>query len=447
MKDLNDKGGILQKMEDFEDSEDKLELIMEYLVNISKRHTFWSLNKDILKINDSDYQYAVSIKEDTPYPFIHFTRYHEGFKSNTPYSGTSIRRIEDIVIMDQLTKSAHFLPIREDYKMDRLARLYLNEIAARHGVPISIIFDHDSRFTSRFWHSMQEALGTYLDMSTTYHPQANGQRKHTIQTLEDMLRACVLDFEGSSDVHLLLVEFLYNNIYQSSVRLKVGRDRQKSYADKRRKPLEFSVGDYVLLKVSPWKGTVCFGKKGKLAPSAPAGRPFRDARSWYMISGDNKLWVGCIYSLSYSTIVNCAVNDPMLLNNYCLAVIKLFMIRISASWVMSRACRFQRNSPLTGFPAQSVGSSNTDVLDLPCLLVLITGTSQSRQHGKSESDSYYLSDYAVNSFPGTSLIHIESHHRFFPVDTSLIHIESRKSPTKSLFDAGSSRISIRHYEY
>ncbi|GKD20094.1 putative reverse transcriptase domain-containing protein [Tanacetum coccineum] len=167
--------------------------------------------------------------------------------------------------------------------MDRLARLYLNEIAARHGVPISIIFDHDSRFTSRFWHSMQEALGTYLDMSTTYHPQANGQREHTIQTLEDMLRACVLDFEGSSDVHLLLVEFLYNNIYQSSVRcapfealygrkcrsliiLKVGRDRQKSYADKRRKPLEFSVGDYVLLKVSPWKGTVCFGKKGKLAP-------------------------------------------------------------------------------------------------------------------------------------------------------------------------------------
>ncbi|GJT98852.1 hypothetical protein Tco_1094370 [Tanacetum coccineum] len=97
---------------------------------------------------------------------------------------------------------------------------------------------------------------------------------------------------------------------------------------------------------------------------------------------------------------------------------------------------------LTGFPAQSVGSSNTDVLDLPCLLVLITGTSQSRQHGKSESDSYYLSDYVVNSFPGTSLIHIESHHRFFPIDTSLIHIESRKSPTKSLFDAGSSRISI-----
>ncbi|GJZ99247.1 putative reverse transcriptase domain-containing protein [Tanacetum coccineum] len=125
---------------------------------------------------------------------------------------------------------------------------------------------------------MQEALGTHLDTSTAYHPQIDGQSEHTIQTLEDMLRACVLDFEGSWDVHLLLVEFSYNNSYHSSVRcapfealygrncrspimrakdrLKAMRDRQKSYADKRRKPLEFSVGDYVFLKVSPWKG-VC----------------------------------------------------------------------------------------------------------------------------------------------------------------------------------------------
>ncbi|GJT84048.1 putative reverse transcriptase domain-containing protein [Tanacetum coccineum] len=215
------------------------------------------------------------------------------------------------VIVDRLTKSAHFLPMREDYKMERLARLYLNEIVARHGVPISIISDRDSRFTSRFWQSMQEALGTRLDMSTAYHPQTDGQSERTIQTLEDMLRACVLDFEGSWDVHLPLVEFSYNNSYHSSVRcalfealygrkcrspimwvevgegqligpelvqettekisqikdrLKAARDHQKSYADKRRKPLEFSVGDYVLLKVSPWKGVVRFGKKGKLAP-------------------------------------------------------------------------------------------------------------------------------------------------------------------------------------
>ncbi|GKE44529.1 putative reverse transcriptase domain-containing protein [Tanacetum coccineum] len=97
-------------------------------------------------------------------------------------------------------------------------------------------------------------------MSTAYHPQTDGQSERTIQTLEDMLRACVLDFGGSWDVHLPLVEFFIKD------RLKVACDRQKSYADKRRKPLEFSVGDYVLLKVSPWKGVVRFGKKGKLAP-------------------------------------------------------------------------------------------------------------------------------------------------------------------------------------
>ncbi|GKD30340.1 putative reverse transcriptase domain-containing protein [Tanacetum coccineum] len=189
------------------------------------------------------------------------------------------------VIVDRLTKSAHFLPMRVDYKMERLARLYLNEIVARHDVPILIIFDCDSQFTLRFWQSMQEALGTRLDMSTAY--------------LRPM------------DVHLPLVEFSNNNSYHSSVRcapfealygrkcrspimwvevgegqligpelvqettekisqikdrLKAARDHQKSYADKRRNPLEFSVGDYVLLKVSPWKGVVHFGKKEKLAP-------------------------------------------------------------------------------------------------------------------------------------------------------------------------------------
>ncbi|GJU81231.1 putative reverse transcriptase domain-containing protein [Tanacetum coccineum] len=166
------------------------------------------------------------------------------------------------VIVGRLTKSAHFLPIREDYKMERLARLYLNDIVARHGVPISIISDRDSRFTLRFWQSMQEALGTYLDMSTAYHPQTNGQSKRTIQTLEDMLRACVLDFGGRPE----LVQETTEKISQIKDRLKAARDHQKSYADKRRKPLEFRVGDYVLLKVSPWKGVVCFGKKGKLAP-------------------------------------------------------------------------------------------------------------------------------------------------------------------------------------
>ncbi|GJY95720.1 putative reverse transcriptase domain-containing protein [Tanacetum coccineum] len=95
------------------------------------------------------------------------------------------------VVVDRLTKSAHFLPIREDYKTEKLAKIYTNEIVARHGVPVSIISDRDGRFTSHLWQAFQEALGTRLDMSTAYHPQTDGQSERTIQTLEDMLRACV----------------------------------------------------------------------------------------------------------------------------------------------------------------------------------------------------------------------------------------------------------------
>ncbi|GKA88503.1 reverse transcriptase domain-containing protein, partial [Tanacetum coccineum] len=162
------------------------------------------------------------------------------------------------VIVDRLTKSAHFLPMREDYKLEWLARLYLNEIVARHV--------NARGFRDSFRHG------------TGYHPQTDGQIERTIQTLKDMLRTCVLDFGGIWDVHLPLVEFSYNNSYHSSVKCApfealYGRKcrspimwAEKSYADKRSKPLEFSVGDYVLLKVLPWKGVVRFEKKGKLAP-------------------------------------------------------------------------------------------------------------------------------------------------------------------------------------
>ncbi|GJZ03027.1 putative reverse transcriptase domain-containing protein [Tanacetum coccineum] len=114
-------------------------------------------------------------------------------------------------------------------------------------------------------------MGTQLDMSTAYHPETDGQSERTIQTLEDMLRACVIDFGGSWDRHLPLVEFSYNNkttemIVQIKNRLLTARSRQKSYADVRRKPMEFQVGDMVMLKVSPWKGVIRFGKRGKLSP-------------------------------------------------------------------------------------------------------------------------------------------------------------------------------------
>nr|GEU35650.1 hypothetical protein [Tanacetum cinerariifolium] len=160
------------------------------------------------------------------------------------------------VIIDRLTKSTHFLPMREDYKMDRLARLYLNEIVARHVVPISIISDHDSRFTSRFWQSMLEASGTRLDMSMAYHPQTDGRDERTIQTLEDMLRpARCAPFEA-----------LYGKKCRSLIMWAEVGEGQLIGLELMRKSLKFSVGDYVSVKVSPWKGVVRFGKKGKLEP-------------------------------------------------------------------------------------------------------------------------------------------------------------------------------------
>ncbi|GKC53427.1 putative reverse transcriptase domain-containing protein [Tanacetum coccineum] len=203
-----------------------------------------------------------------------------------------------------------------DYKMDRLARSYLNEIIARHGVPISIISDCDSRSTSRFWQSMQEALGTHLDMSTAYHPQTNGQSEHTIKSLEEMHRAvrCAL-FEALygrkcrspilwaevGEGQLIgpeLVQETTEKISQIKDRLKAARDRQKSYANKRRKPLEFSIGDYVFLKVSSWKGVVRFGKKWKLAPRFVG--PFKIIKKVGPVCntpkmGRSGIWVGECY--------------------------------------------------------------------------------------------------------------------------------------------------------
>ncbi|GJX97582.1 putative reverse transcriptase domain-containing protein [Tanacetum coccineum] len=118
-----------------------------------------------------------------------------------------------IQFVDRLTKSTHFIPMNEKYKMDKLTRLYLKEIVCRHGVPVSIISDRDPRFASRFWRSIQKSLGTNLDMSTAYHPETDGQSERTIQTLEDMLRACVIDFGSGWDKHLPLAEFSYNNSY------------------------------------------------------------------------------------------------------------------------------------------------------------------------------------------------------------------------------------------
>ncbi|GJY37650.1 putative reverse transcriptase domain-containing protein [Tanacetum coccineum] len=123
------------------------------------------------------------------------------------------------VIVHHLIKSAHFLPMKENDSMEKLTRQYLKEVVLRYGVPVSIISDRDGRFTSHFWQSLQKALGTLLDISITYHPHTDGQSERTIQTLEDMLRACVIDFGKGWDRHLPLVEFSYNNNYHTSIKV------------------------------------------------------------------------------------------------------------------------------------------------------------------------------------------------------------------------------------
>ncbi|GKD77727.1 putative reverse transcriptase domain-containing protein, partial [Tanacetum coccineum] len=136
----------------------------------------------------------------------------------TKFPKTAIGQDTIWVIVDCLTKSAHFLPIRENDSMEKLTRQYLKEVVSRHGVPVSIISDRDSRFTSYFWQSLQKALGIQLDTTTAYHLYTDGQSERTIQTLENMLRAHVMDFGKGWDTHLPLIEFSYNNSYYTSIK-------------------------------------------------------------------------------------------------------------------------------------------------------------------------------------------------------------------------------------
>ncbi|MDV3143928.1 MAG: hypothetical protein Q8763_02730, partial [Candidatus Phytoplasma australasiaticum] len=117
------------------------------------------------------------------------------------------------VIVDRMTKLAHFLPVKTTDTAEDYARLYLKEIVRLHGVPISIILDRGAQFTTQFWKFFQKRLGTKANLSTAFHPQTDGQAERTIQTLEDMLRACMIDFKGNWDDHFPLIEFSYNNSF------------------------------------------------------------------------------------------------------------------------------------------------------------------------------------------------------------------------------------------
>ncbi|XP_073276499.1 uncharacterized protein [Primulina huaijiensis] len=178
------------------------------------------------------------------------------------------------VIVDRLSKSAHFISYDRTCTYMKMAKLYIDHIVRLHGVLVTIVSNHYPRFTSNFWGSLQSVLGSKLAMSTAYHSQTDGQSERTIQTLEDGLRAVVMDFKGGWQESLSLIEFYCNNSFQATIgmttfealkKMKAAQDRQAGYANKRRRPLEFQVGDYVFFKVSPFRGTMRFGHKGKLA--------------------------------------------------------------------------------------------------------------------------------------------------------------------------------------
>ncbi|WVZ80236.1 hypothetical protein U9M48_027729 [Paspalum notatum var. saurae] len=215
------------------------------------------------------------------------------------------------VVVDRLTKVAHFIPVNTTYSGARLAELYISRIVCLHGVPKRIISDRGSQFTSRFWEQLHDSLDSKLRFSTAYHPQTDGQTERTNQILEDMLRAYAIQYGTSWDKSLPYAEFSYNNSYQASLKkspfealygrrcrtplfwnqtgekqvfgpdlikdaeqqikmvrenLRVAQSRQKSYADVRRRDLTFKVDDFVYLKVSPMRGIRRFNMKGKLAP-------------------------------------------------------------------------------------------------------------------------------------------------------------------------------------
>ncbi|GKB64169.1 putative reverse transcriptase domain-containing protein [Tanacetum coccineum] len=186
------------------------------------------------------------------------------------------------VIVDRLTKSAHFLPMKKIDSIEKLTQLYMKEFVCRHEVSVSIISARDSRFASGFWRSLQKALGTDLNMSTAYHPETDSQIEFSYNnSFHASIKAapfealygrksrspiCWSEVGDSQLTGPELIREMTEKIIQIKNCLLTARSRQKSYADVRRKPLEFNVGDMVMLKVSPWKGVIRFGKRGKLSP-------------------------------------------------------------------------------------------------------------------------------------------------------------------------------------
>jgi hypothetical protein len=215
-----------------------------------------------------------------------------------------------MVVMDKLTKAAHFVLVKLTHKAANITDIYMKEIARLHGIPKTIVSDRDPKFTSKFWKGLFNGFGTNLNFSTTYHLESDGKTKRVNQVIEYMLRMYVMDKPSKWEDYLHLVEFSYKNGYQESLKmspfdalygrrcntpvswdnptdravvgpdflremeeemikikqnLKVSQDRHRSYADKGRTHKEFKVGDHVFLKVKANKSSLKLGNFSKLA--------------------------------------------------------------------------------------------------------------------------------------------------------------------------------------
>ncbi|CAN4114237.1 unnamed protein product [Withania somnifera] len=224
----------------------------------------------------------------------------------------SFRKFDSIwVIVDRLTKSAHFLPVKTNYTAKEYARLYIKEIVRLHGVPISIISDRGAQFTAKFWKSFQGSLGTQVNLSTAFHPQTYSQAGVQFKHLKISLRACVLDFKGSWDDHLPLIEFCYNNSYHSSIKMA---PHKALYGRKCRSPIGwFEVGEIALLGpdlVSPMKGVMRFGKKGK--PNPRYIGPYKIIKRYGQVAYELELpqELSTVHPVFHVSMIRRCIGDP-----------------------------------------------------------------------------------------------------------------------------------------
>jgi hypothetical protein len=256
----------------------------------------------------AEHRHPAGLLQPLPIPEWKWEVVTMGFVTKLPR--TNKQHYSIMVVVDKLTKFAHFIPVKLTHKATNIVDVYMREIAKLHGIPKTIVSNKDPKFTSKFWKGLFNGFGTNSNFSTTYHPESDGQTERVNQVIEDMLRIYVMDKPSKWEDYLHLVEFAYNNGYQASLKmslfeglygrkcntsvswdnptdralvgadllremeekmikikqnLKAAQDRKKIYVDKGRNNREFKVGDHVFLKVKANKSSLKLGNYSKLA--------------------------------------------------------------------------------------------------------------------------------------------------------------------------------------